>query len=118
MGSRIDALRGSMNRNRVLAVLLAAGVALALFLGSFPIVPTVVAALASYVLFRMGFAMIGTFARPVPGPPPPGELRKVKIQYRCALCGTEVRMTVANDETPDPPRHCMEAMEYVAPTME
>ncbi len=118
MDRGINALRGSMNRNRMLAVFLATGVALALFLGSFPAGPTLVAAGASYLMFRMGFAMIGTFARPVPGPPPPGELRKVKIQYRCVRCGTEVRMTIANDEMPDPPRHCMEDMDYVAPAME
>jgi DNA-directed RNA polymerase subunit RPC12/RpoP len=42
-----------------------------------------------------------------------GELRKVKLQYRCSLCGTEVRMTVATEEHPDPPRHCMDEMELV-----
>jgi DNA-directed RNA polymerase subunit RPC12/RpoP len=35
----------------------------------------------------------------------------VKLQYRCSLCGTEVRMTVATEEAPDPPRHCMDDME-------
>jgi hypothetical protein len=29
------------------------------------------------------------------------------------VCGTEVRMTMANDEVPDPPRHCMDEMELV-----
>ena len=48
-------------------------------------------------------------------PPPAGELRKVKIIYRCSICGTEVRMTVAPDEDPDPPRHCLEDMDLVAP---
>ena len=43
------------------------------------------------------------------------ELRKVKLVYRCAVCGTEVRMTMANDEVPDPPRHCMDEMELVTP---
>jgi hypothetical protein len=51
----------------------------------------------------------------VPEPPPAGELRKVKIAYRCSICGTEVRMTVARDEEPDPPRHCLEDMDLVAP---
>jgi hypothetical protein len=31
------------------------------------------------------------------------------------VCGTEVRMTMANDEVPDAPRHCMEEMDLVAP---
>ncbi len=107
-----------MNRNRALAIALTAAAILAVTVGGYATLPTIVAATASYLLFRMGFAVLGTFARPVPGPPPAGELRRVKIQYRCALCGTEVRMTVANDEMPDPPRHCMEEMEFVQPVME
>ena len=37
---------------------------------------------------------------PVPEPPDPGELRKVKLVYRCSVCGTEVRMTAAVAEEP------------------
>jgi hypothetical protein len=74
-----------------------------------------VALLVAFAILRMGLVMLRGLARPVPEPPPPGELRKVKIVYRCALCGTEVRMTVANDEMPEPPRHCMEDMDLVAP---
>lgn len=107
-----------MNRNRILMVCLAIAVAAAVGLGHFRLLPTLVAAAVSYAFFRMGFAVLGTFARPLPEPPPPGELRKVRMQFRCVLCGTEVRMTMANDEMPTPPRHCMEDMEYVAPVME
>jgi hypothetical protein len=71
--------------------------------------------LAFYVIWRTGFRMLGGLARPVPEPPPAGELRKVKIAFRCSICGTEVRMTVANDEMPDPPRHCQEDMDLMAP---
>ena len=67
-----------------------------------------------YLMFLMGFAVIGAFARPVPEPPPPGELRKVKLTYRCNECGSELRMTLANDEMPTPPRHCMDEMELIA----
>ncbi len=74
-----------------------------------------VAALAVWVLFKIGFAMLGGLAQPVPDPPPAGELRKVKILYRCTICGTEVRMTTANDQMPEPPRHCMDEMELVTP---
>ena len=63
------------------------------------------------LMFRMGLAVLRMLATPIPDPPPAGELRKVKFQYRCSLCGTEVRMTVAPDEAPDPPRHCMDDME-------
>jgi hypothetical protein len=72
-----------------------------------------IAAAAVFVLFKIGFAMLGGLAQPVPEPPPAGELRKVKIMYRCTICGTEVRMTVANDQMPEPPRHCLEDMELV-----
>lgn len=71
------------------------------------------AAVAVYVMFKIGFAMLGGLARPIPEPPPPGELRKVKITYRCSICGTEVRMTVANDQMPEPPRHCQDEMDLV-----
>jgi hypothetical protein len=37
----------------------------------------------------------------------------VRFTFRCSICGTEVRMTQANDEVPEPPRHCMEDMELV-----
>ena len=72
------------------------------------------AIVVAMVLLRMGLAVLRTLATPLPEPPPVGELRKVKLQYRCSLCGTEVRMTVANDESPDPPRHCMDDMELMA----
>ena len=62
-------------------------------------------------IFRLGLAVLKMLATPIPEPPPAGELRKVKLQYRCSLCGTEVRMTVAPDEAPIPPRHCLDDME-------
>jgi hypothetical protein len=74
-----------------------------------------VAAGAVWLIFKVGFTMLGGLAQPVPEAPPPGELRKVKIMYRCSICGTEVRMTVAPDEEPAPPRHCLEDMDLVAP---
>ena len=78
------------------------------------VVALVVAALVVFVLLKVGVAMLRGLATPVPEPPPPGELRKVRLTYRCSLCGTEVRMTTANDEVPEPPRHCMEDMDLVA----
>jgi len=72
------------------------------------------AIVVAMVLLRMGLAVLRTLATPLPEPPPVGELRKVKLQYRCSLCGTEVRMTVATNESPDPPRHCMDDMELMA----
>jgi hypothetical protein len=78
-------------------------------------VAVVVAVLAGWLILKIGFAVMSSLATPLPEPPPPGELRKVRLVYRCSLCGTEVRMTSANDETPEPPRHCMEDMDLVTP---
>ncbi|MFN0025719.1 MAG: hypothetical protein ACKV2O_00845 [Acidimicrobiales bacterium] len=107
-----------MSHKRILLVLAAGAVAAAVTLGGYDLLPSLIAAGVSYVLLRIGFATIGAFARPVPEPPPAGELRRVRLNYRCTLCGTEVRMTTANDEAPAAPRHCMEEMEYLAPVME
>src|SRR6478735_9057840 len=73
----------------------------------------VVAVLVALVLLRVGMKVLGGFARPVPEPPEPGELRRVRLTYRCSICSTEVRMTHANDEVPEAPRHCMEDMDLV-----
>ena len=54
-------------------------------------------------------------SRRVPEAPAAGELRKVKIAYRCDICGTEVRMTVAPDQEPEAPRHCQDDMTLVTP---
>jgi hypothetical protein len=70
------------------------------------------------LILRVGFFFLQQFATPPPPPPDPGTLRKVKLLYRCSVCGTEVRMTAANNEDPEPPRHCMDDMELVAPIME
>ncbi|MGE3621814.1 MAG: hypothetical protein AB7L84_15265, partial [Acidimicrobiia bacterium] len=79
------------------------------------VVNVVIAVLVTGVIMKAGMAVLSGLAQPVPPPPPAGELRKVKITYRCGICGTEVRMTVANDEMPDPPRHCQDDMDLVAP---
>ncbi|MEE9415536.1 MAG: hypothetical protein V3V01_09645 [Acidimicrobiales bacterium] len=68
-----------------------------------------------FFIIRTGVRMLGSFATPVEPPPEPGDLRKVKITYRCDICGTEVRMTMANDQIPEPPRHCLEDMNLTAP---
>jgi hypothetical protein len=73
----------------------------------------VVALLIMVVTWRSGMWMLRTFGTVPPGPPPQGEMRRIKVQYRCSLCGAEARMTRAATEFPDPPRHCMEDMEFV-----
>jgi hypothetical protein len=79
------------------------------------VVNVVIAVIVASLIFRIGLAMLRGLARPIPEPPPAGELRKVKIAYRCSICGAEVRMTIAPDEDPQAPRHCLEDMDLVAP---
>lgn len=75
----------------------------------------IIAVAVSALIMKIGLAMIRGLAIPIPEPPPAGELRKVKIAYRCSICGAEVRMTIAPDEDPAAPRHCLEDMDLVAP---
>ena len=74
----------------------------------------IIAALAAFaVIVRVGIALIGFIGRKPPEPPPPGELRKINVRYRCSVCGMEMRIVLAADEQPEPPRHCMEEMDLV-----
>lgn len=91
----------------VISVLAAVG----LIAAGFPWLRVLIAVAIAYVLLRIGFTILGSFARPIPAPPPPGELRRVKLTYRCSSCGTELRLTLANDEVPQAPRHCADEME-------
>lgn len=79
------------------------------------VVNVMIAVAVGFLIIRVGLAMLRGLATPPPEPPPAGELRKVKITYRCSICGAEVRMTVAPEEDPAPPRHCLEDMDLVAP---
>jgi hypothetical protein len=73
-----------------------------------------VAVVAAYLIFRAGIAVLKSMVRPMPEPPPPGELRRVKLTYRCPMCGMQLRVTTAANEDPIPPRHCMDEMDLVA----
>jgi len=74
-----------------------------------------IAVIAALVMLKVGLAMLRGLAQPIPEPPPAGELRKVKIGYRCSICGSEVRMTIAPDQDPQAPRHCLEDMDLITP---
>ncbi|MGH9156323.1 MAG: hypothetical protein ACRD1K_10930 [Acidimicrobiales bacterium] len=65
------------------------------------------------IVMRFGLMVLRALARPVPAPPPPGEMRRISLRYRCSSCGVELKMTAAPDQDPPPPRHCMEEMQYV-----
>ena len=101
--------------SKTTALLLLAFVVVAAILTDASFFALLLAAAAVWVLFKIGFVILGGLAQPPPDPPPAGELRKVKILYRCSVCGTEVRMTTANDQMPEPPRHCMDEMDLVTP---
>ena len=75
----------------------------------------VVALVIAAVLIKVGVALLRGLGSPLPAPPPPGEMRRVNLRYRCSICGTELKMTLATDEMPEPPRHCQEDMDLVAP---
>jgi hypothetical protein len=97
----------------ILAAVVVAGLVLSKFVDTGP-VATVAALLLGVVIFRAGWFFLQSFATPPPAPPDPGTLRKVKLVYRCPSCGTEVRMTAAVAEDPEPPRHCMDDMELIS----
>jgi hypothetical protein len=67
------------------------------------------------VLWKTGIGMLRSMTTPMPPPPPAGELRRVNVRYRCSVCGLEIKLTMAPDEDPPPPRHCLEDMDLVAP---
>ena len=77
----------------------------------YPLIRSLIAVASGYLLLAIGIKVLGAFARPIPDAPPAGELRRVKLTYRCASCGTELRLTLANDTVPAPPRHCADDME-------
>lgn len=71
--------------------------------------------LIGYLAWRIGIGMLRSITRPLPPAPPPGEMRKVDVRYRCDVCGVELKLTLAPDEDPPPPKHCLEDMVVVAP---
>lgn len=68
-----------------------------------------------YVLWKTGIGLLRSMSTPLPPPPPSGEMRRINVKYRCSLCGLEIKMMLAPDEDPPPPRHCLEDMDLVAP---
>ncbi len=75
----------------------------------------VVSILIFLMVMKVGLFVIRALANPLPAPPPPGEMRRVNLRYRCSLCGVELKVTTAPQEDPPPPRHCQEDMQLVAP---
>lgn len=69
-----------------------------------------------WFIWRIGLGMLRSMTSSPPPPPPSGEMRRINVRYRCSVCGVELRLTLAPDQDPPPPRHCLEEMQLVAPT--
>ena len=112
-----EPVRPPRRRGRLLLVLLVVAVVAAVVAAVFdtPGLTTFAALLLGLVILRIGWFFLQSFATPPPPPPDRGKLRRVRLVYRCNVCGAEVRMTVANDEDPEPPRHCMDDMQLISP---
>lgn len=74
--------------------------------------------LVGWLLWKTGIGFLRTMGAPPPAPPPAGEMRKLNVKYRCSVCGLEIKLMLAPDEDPPPPRHCLEDMVIVAPLYE
>lgn len=66
-------------------------------------------------IWKIGFGMLRSMTTSLPPPPPTGEMRRINVRYRCSVCGVELRLTMAPDEQPPPPRHCLEDMDVIVP---
>ncbi|NBP17938.1 MAG: hypothetical protein EBU98_04700 [Actinobacteria bacterium] len=68
-----------------------------------------------WFIWKVGLGMLRSMTSSLPPPPPSGEMRRINARYRCSVCGVELRLTMAPDEDPPPPRHCMEDMALIVP---
>ena len=79
------------------------------------IVWVVIGLLLVRYIWKIGFGMLRGMTTSLPPPPPSGEMRRINVRYRCSVCGVELRLTMAPDEQPPPPRHCLEDMDVIVP---
>ena len=69
-----------------------------------------------WFIWKVGLGMLRSMTSSLPPPPPSGEMRRINVRYRCSVCGVELKLTLAPDENPPPPRQCMEEMVLVSDT--
>jgi len=68
-----------------------------------------------WFIWKVGLGMLRSMTSSLPPPPPSGEMRRINVRYRCSVCGMELKFTLAPDQDPPPPKHCLEEMQFVAP---
>lgn len=68
-----------------------------------------------WLIWKVGLGMLRSMTSSLPPPPPSGEMRRINVRYRCTVCGMELKLTLAPDQSPPPPKHCLEEMQLVAP---
>lgn len=68
-----------------------------------------------WLIWKVGLGMLRSMTSSLPPPPPSGEMRRINVRYRCSVCGMELKLTLAPDQDPPPPKHCLEEMQFVAP---
>jgi hypothetical protein len=68
-----------------------------------------------WFIWKVGLGMLRSMTSSLPPPPPSGEMRRINVRYRCSVCGMELKLTLAPDQDPPPPKHCLEEMQFVAP---
>jgi hypothetical protein len=64
-------------------------------------------------LYVIGATLLRKFHVAPPAEPDPDDIKPVNLRFRCVVCGAEVTMTAAQDDEPEPPRHCREDMVLV-----
>ena len=68
-----------------------------------------------WFIWKVGLGMLRSMTSSLPPSPPSGEMRRINVRYRCSVCGMELKLTLAPDQDPPPPKHCLEEMQFVAP---
>jgi len=68
-----------------------------------------------WLIWKVGLGMLRSMTSSLPPPPPSGEMRRINVRYSCTVCGMELKLTLAPDQNPPPPKHCLEEMQLVAP---
>ena len=74
------------------------------------IIRVAVALVAIVAIYVVLAGMIAKFKVAPPEEIDPDSVVAVDVKFRCIVCGAEVTMTAAQDEDPEPPRHCREDM--------